>query len=73
MLTHLMNNFIQLQNIKILRINDFESDSVFTSGLLEEYENENLVEFQSNCISLSKANNFIEKHPYIKTFEFSGN
>ena len=68
----LFDNLIKLENIKILRINDFESDSVFTSGLLDEYENENLVEFQSNCISLSNAKNFIENHPYIKTFEFSG-
>ena len=66
-------NLLELKNIKILRINDFDPDSVFISGFLEEYKNENLVEIQSNCIPLSKADNFFKNNQNINLFEFDKN
>lgn len=58
---------LKLKNLKYLRIFKFDIEyNPFIKVLLKEYENENLIEFESDCIELSSAKEFLNRNPNIK-------
>ena len=62
----LSNSIIDLKYLKYLRINNFFSFNCFIDIILINYRNNNLIEFQSNCIKLIDAKTFINNNKNLK-------
>ena len=65
------NTIIELKNLETLQIYDFKDINPFINIILEKYQNNNLKQFDSNCIELSSAKTFLENNKklnYINLF-----
>ena len=60
---------LELKELKYLRIYNFDS-CPFIKLLLKKYMNENLIEFETDCIKLSSAKQFLKNNPNIKKLKF---
>ena len=64
------DTILELKNLKYLRIFNFNVEyNPFINILLEKYSNENLIEFESNIITHSSANYFINNNPNLKVIK----
>ena len=63
---NLADTICNLKSLKILRIDDFGDGFPFKDIIFKNIHNDNLIEFQSNCIKSSNTSTFLKKNKNIK-------
>ena len=63
---NLADTICNLKSLKILRIDDFGDGFPFKDIIFKNIHNDNLIEFQSNCIKSSNTSTFLKNNKNIK-------